>query len=144
MRPRKPAGYSSCRKSSSDPDVSHFMKKLLSLTSTGGLLSLLLLNAGCISTEKTEYRDVERAKVEFESDTAGRSFYEGLSKMQNRRPRNESRTDVALPIVFEHKHRVVEGDNVLFNEAVQRCDSNKDGRITETEARIFCDSMSKR
>jgi hypothetical protein len=29
------------------------------------------------------------------------------------------------------------GDNEKFNEAVLRCDTNKDGMITETEAQIF-------
>lgn len=117
------------------------MSAILTVVACSAWLSL---NTGCISTERTEYRDAERVKVEFESDAAGRSFYEGLSKLQNQRPRNESKTDVALPIIFEHKHRVVEGDNVPFNEAVHRCDTNQDGRITEVEARIFCESMSKR
>jgi hypothetical protein len=108
------------------------------------LVALVALNSGCISSEKIEYRDAPRAKVEFESDAAGKSFYEGLAKLQNRRHRNESKTDVALPIVFEHKHRVIEGDNVAFNEAVQRCDANGDGKITESEARIFSESFSGR
>ena len=46
------------------------------------LLPLLLaaagLPTGCIHHHETVYRDVERVKVEFENDTAGRLFYEAL------------------------------------------------------------------
>lgn len=98
-------------------------------------ISLLILN-GCISQEKTVYRDVERVKVEFENETAGRVFYETLSRMP-RIEKQESKSEVSLPVIFEHKKRVIRGENITFNEAVARCDTNRDGRITETEARIF-------
>lgn len=97
------------------------------------------LLAGCISHEETVYRDVERVKVQFENDTAARLFYETLSKASAAHGRTESRTEVDVPIVFEHKRRVVSGPNAAFNEAVAICDSNKDGTITEQEARIFAD-----
>ncbi len=104
---------------------------------------LVALNTGCISTEKTEYRDTERIKVEFENDTAGRQFYEALSKLESRHHRSESKTELSIPVVFDHKHRIVEGDNVVFNDAVRRCDTNGDGKITELEARIFAEAASK-
>jgi len=110
---------------------------------TGLSLALLAFNAGCISTEKTEYRDQERVKIEFENDTAGRQFYEALSQLESRHHRSESKTELSIPVVFEHKHRVVEGESVVFNDAVRRCDTNGDGRITELEARIFSESASK-
>ena len=81
--------------------------------------------------------------VEFENDTAGRLFYEALSKQQSRRGRSESKTEVSIPVVFDHKRRVVEGESVAFNEAVRRCDTNGDGRITELEARIFAEQAEK-
>jgi hypothetical protein len=96
-----------------------------------------LLLAGCISHQETVYRDEPRAKVEFENDTAGRLFYETLSKSPKTGRHAESNTEVSLPIVFEHKQKVVGGENVAFNDAVRRCDTNADGRITEQEARIF-------
>src|SRR6266581_9518389 len=107
------------------------------------LLSLAVLNTGCISTERTVYRDEARVKVEFENDAAGRLFYEALSKMQSRRGRSESKTEVSIPVVFDHKRRVVEGESVAFNQAVRRCDTNGDGRITELEARIFAEQADK-
>ena len=106
-------------------------------------LALAALNTGCISTEQTVYQDQERVKVEFENDTAGRLFYEALSKQQSRRGRSESKTEVSIPVVFDHKRRVVEGESVAFNRAVRRCDTNGDGRITELEARIFAEQADK-
>ncbi len=101
---------------------------------TGGVLA-----TGCISHRETVYRDEPRMKVEFENDTAGRIFYEALSKSAGRFKRSESATEVSLPIIFEHKQRTVSGENAAFNDAVRRCDTNQDGKITEQEARIFAD-----
>ena len=106
------------------------------------LLASAVIGTGCIHTEQTEYRDEPRLKVEFENDAAGRMFYEGLSKMRQPQ-RQESSTEVSLPIVFHHKHRTVEGENIAFNQAVRRCDTNGDGRITELEAKIFVENVSK-
>ena len=49
----------------------------------------------------------------------------------------ENKTEVSLPIIFECKQRVIEGEGIAFNQAVRRCDTNGDGLITEAEARIF-------
>lgn len=98
-----------------------------------------LLTTGCIHHKETVYRDVERAKVEFENDTAGRHFYEALSRAPSNRGKRESKTDVNIPIVFSHSSETVTGENVAFNEAVRECDTNQDGVITETEARIFAE-----
>ncbi|MBM3834638.1 MAG: hypothetical protein FJ403_15470 [Verrucomicrobia bacterium] len=87
---------------------------------------------------------MERVKVEFENDAAGRIFYEALSKSHGSPPRTESNTEFELPIVFEHKRRVISGPNTTFNEGVEVCDTNKDGRITEPEARIFAEQRQKR
>src|SRR6185436_4302745 len=106
-------------------------------------LALATLNTGCISTDETVYRDQERLRVEFENDTAGRLFYEALSQSRTSHARKESSTELNIPVVFHHKHRVVEGENFAFNQAVQRCDTNGDGKITELEARIFSESSSR-
>ncbi len=109
-----------------------------------GLASALALSfSGCISTDETVYREEARTQVEFENDAAGRVFYETLSKLRGSHHRAESSTEVSLPIVFSHKRRVVEGESAAFNQAVHRCDTNRDGRITEAEARIFADSAIK-
>jgi len=109
------------------------------LVSAGGAL----LVAGCITHEETVYRDVERAKVEFENDTAARIFYESLNKAGSRQGRTESKTEVELPIIFSDKRKVVSGPNAAFNRAVEQCDTNRDGMITEQEARIFAASPQK-
>ncbi len=103
-----------------------------------GLVATVL--AGCISHEQTVYRDESRVPIEFENEAAGRLFYETLSKAPSDRNKSESTTRVSLPIVFSHKERVVRGENTAFNSAVRECDTNRDGRITEQEARIFAES----
>jgi len=94
---------------------------------------------GCISHERTVYEEVPRSRVEFENDKAARVFYETLSKAPPRR-HSESKTEIAIPIVFDHKHRVVPGQNVAFNDGVALCDTNQDGKITELEAQIFAEN----
>lgn len=109
----------------------------------GGIVVLgMLLVSGCVHHEQTIYRDPERAKVEFENDSAARHFYEALSHRGNK-GRSERRTEVSLPIIFDHETRVVTGENAAFNDAVALCDTNKDGKITEMEARIFSESQRK-
>jgi hypothetical protein len=99
----------------------------------------VLALCGCISHETTVVKDVERARVEFENETAGRIFYETLSKQAPKYSKSESTTEVSLPIVYDHKRHVVTGENTAFNEAVSICDANKDGKITEVEAKIYAD-----
>ena len=53
----------------------------------------------------------------------------------------ESKTEVSIPIVFEHERKVVRGPNQAFNKAVSRCDTDRDGRITEQEARIYSQTV---
>ncbi|MBC8097179.1 MAG: hypothetical protein H7Y43_15335 [Akkermansiaceae bacterium] len=101
------------------------------------LAGAALLGAGCITHTETVYRDAERTRVEFESDAAARLFYETLSRKAGSMHQSESRTEVALPIIFSHERKVRPGKNVEFNQAVAICDSNQDGRITELEARVY-------
>jgi hypothetical protein len=102
-----------------------------------------LVLTGCITHESTVVRDTERTKVEFENDAAARTFYEALSKAPCKDRRNESTTKYEIPILFEHRRHVVTGSNTAFNRAVELCDANKDGRITEQEARIFAEHGSQ-
>ncbi len=104
------------------------------------LVVVSVLASGCIHTSQTEVRDETRTQVEFETETAGRVFYETLSKRPDRRNREESNTKVSLPVVFSNEHRVVTGPNYAFNQAVRECDTNHDGKITESEARIWSGS----
>ena len=101
------------------------------------LLTTSLLLAGCITHKSTVYQNVERTRVEFESDAAARLFYETLSRNSASQKHSESTTTIEIPIIFETERKVVPGQNVEFNEAVAICDSNKDGRITENEAKIY-------
>jgi hypothetical protein len=96
-----------------------------------------LMLSGCIHHEETVYRDVPRANIAFENDTAARIFYEAFNSHPQKGDRAESKTELELPLVFSDKRRVISGPNTAFNTAVDICDSNHDGRITEQEARIY-------
>lgn len=96
---------------------------------------------GCINTNQTVIKDEPRLPVSFENDTAGRVFYEALSRIPGTGDSTESRSEVSLPIVFHHETKTVRGPNHGFNDAVRRCDTNQDGIITETEARIFAGTV---
>jgi hypothetical protein len=95
---------------------------------------------GCIHHHETVRKDLERLPVSFENDTAARMFYETLEKRRGRKSATETRTEVSIPVIFDHEVKTVEGPNTTFNEAVTHCDTNRDGRITEAEARIFADN----
>jgi hypothetical protein len=101
------------------------------------LATLGILLAGCITHKTVVYQDVERAKITFESDAAARLFYETLSRNSGDPKHSESTTTISIPIIFENEQKTVAGPNVKFNAAVADCDSNKDGVITEQEARIY-------
>jgi hypothetical protein len=115
------------------------LMKLHALSGIIGAGALLLLT-GCITHEETTYRDVDRTPVQFENDRAARLFYETLNKHADKDHRTESKTEVDLPLVFHDKRKVVDGPNAVFNRAVEQCDTNHDGRITEREAQIFADN----
>ncbi len=102
-----------------------------------------VLFSGCITHDSTVVRECERTKVEFENDTAARLFYEAANRAPYRDDRRETTTKFEIPIIFEHKRHVITGSNTAFNRAVGVCDSNKDGKITEMEARIFAEQSPK-
>jgi len=100
------------------------------------LAVLVLAGAGCISSHETVYEDPPRRAVTFENEAAGRVFYERLSRMTATQT-TESKTEVSIPVVLDVSTTRKRSYNAAFNEAVERCDTNQDGTITEAEARIF-------
>lgn len=121
------------------PRVNRFfvsMKNLLLLTSV-----VALFTTGCIHYQETVVQNDIRTSVTFESDTAARIFYETLSKSVGKEQKQEKKIDISIPIVFAHETKVVYGPNRAFNDAVNRCDTNHDGRITEQEARIYSETV---
>ncbi len=101
------------------------------------VIGIACVQVGCIHHEETVYRDGARTNVEFENDKAARLFYETLNERSSKGAQSESKTEVDLPLVFHNKRRVVSGPNAAFNRAVDICDANHDGRITELEASIY-------
>ena len=105
------------------------------------LFQVLFLGAGCIHHQTTSYRDEARVPVTFENDDAGRVFYEALSRVPSRGASREGSTKLHIPVVFSYEETVRTGDSQRFNDAVRRCDTDQDGRVTVTEARIFAGSI---
>jgi hypothetical protein len=103
----------------------------------GSSAACALLFAGCITHESSVTRDTTRTSVQFENDNAARIFYEALSQGACRDNQGEATTKFEIPVVFEYKRHVVTGPNAAFNRAVELCDTNHDGKITEAEAKIF-------
>lgn len=102
----------------------------------------VVAGSGCISTHETVYRDTARMKVEFESGNAASLFYNKLNQRHDQQT-SERKTQVHIPIIFEHTRTEKDSGNTAFNEAVRRCDTNQDGKITEAEAQIFSESKWK-
>jgi hypothetical protein len=107
------------------------------------IVAATLLLAGCIHQETTEVREVPRVKVEFENETAGRLFYEALSHFSGQYARQDTETNVNIPFLIHHRKKVSYGPNIAFNRGVELCDTNKDGKISEQEARIYLDTTGK-
>jgi hypothetical protein len=116
--------------------ISNLPKSSLSVLRLSLVGVAVMCLAGCIHHSETTYRDVDRVPVRFESEKAGRIFYEALSRMPYH-DRVESHTEVSIPVVFDNESTVKYGENEKFNEAVRRCDTDRDGLITEAEAQIF-------
>ncbi len=116
-------------------------KPILKLLAAAAGSTLVL--AGCITHNETVYHDVSRVKVSFENDRAARVFYEALSTAPQAKSGSESSTKIDLPLIFECKTHVVQGPSAAFNKAVELCDTNKDGVITEAEANIFAQNKGK-
>lgn len=111
------------------------MKALIATWSV--LAGSALLFTGCIHHHETVYRDVKRTRVAFENDRAARIFYETYERMPHEKGGTESQTEIKVPLVFKDERKVVSGPNTSFNKAVDQCDTDSDGQITEREAEHF-------
>ena len=100
-------------------------------------IAALVVLPACVHQESNVVKDSERAKVEFENEAAARNFFDGMQKGGFSTKQTTSTTKFELPIIFEYRKNVTSGANSGFNRAVQLCDSNKDGKITELESKIF-------
>jgi hypothetical protein len=114
------------------------------ITRLSAVATIMVLISGCISHNETVTRDVTRRKVEFENESAARIFYEALSHVPNSGTKSEKTSEFEIPVVLDYKRHVVSGPNATFNDCVERCDTNKDAKITELEAKIFAEQVKAR
>jgi hypothetical protein len=105
------------------------------------VITAVSLVSGCITTHETVRNEPERLKVEFEDEQAARVFYEALSRMPKHDDRRESTTRLHIPVVLDVSRTVMVSENVAFNQAVRRCDTNQDGKITRQEAHLFAEHV---
>jgi len=89
------------------------------------------ITSGCVT--HTTIKDESRQSVHFGSPEAAQTFYDAY--LSGTSPKGHG--SVAVYVVLPYQHRTVSTDNVRFNSAVQAADKNRDGMISEEEARAF-------
>ncbi len=103
-------------------------------------IAAAVLFSGCFSSSKTEYVDEARTTVSFDSPRAERLFTEGIARNRARimAAGNPQETTHLTTIVVNVRRQVVtRGPNRDYNLAVQFCDTDRNGMITEAEAEAF-------
>jgi hypothetical protein len=105
--------------------------KMSHITIPASIAVLGCITSGCVT--HTTIKDESRQSVHFSSPEAAQTFYDAYLSGNNLKGDGYVAVYVALP----YEHRTVSTDNVRFNSAVQAADSNRDGMISEEEARAF-------
>jgi small ligand-binding sensory domain FIST len=106
-------------------------KKLFLLALLGGLAS------GCV-TAYTTVKDEPRQTVQFASGLAAQTFYDAYIRDNYVCPdEDHANSWVGLDTVPPYQRRKIETDNVLFNRAIEKADTNHDGIISEAEAQGY-------
>ncbi len=86
----------------------------------------------------TAVKDEPRRSFRFATAKATETFY-----VAYRAPYEENRS-IDVGIGLPYRQRTVESDNIRFNAAASRADTNQDGLITEKEASRFSESAKQK
>ncbi len=98
------------------------------------LFSLVALQPSCTTIRKVN--QAPRDDTRFASPVAADIFYQAL--IRNTTPNNDrDEATVGFFVVSPFRYVRVDGDNVIFNRASKRADTNADGVITEGEAQAY-------
>jgi hypothetical protein len=110
------------------------------------LLTLAILFCpGCLLVQdKKEYlrRDESVKKIEFESEEAGRLFHK--QRKRNRCRTQAGRESLVIPFIIVYHKKTELSSNARYNDEIEKCDSNGDGMITLSEARIYSGESEKK
>ena len=97
-----------------------------------------LLTSGCVVMGQKEIivREGETVKqVEFESEQAGILFRKTSKPIISRKDKqNES---FVIPFIIAYQTTKTLSENARYNDEINKCDTDGDGYITLTEARIY-------
>ncbi|MEM7306567.1 MAG: hypothetical protein AAF682_07850 [Planctomycetota bacterium] len=106
-----------------------------------GTALLPLLCTGCLAvglTERSEFEEAQRTPVKFPSARAADDFHAGLRE-SDREVYVEANTFVVPFLVARRSELYHETDH--YNAEVRRADVDRDGEITEDEARTYLGSV---
>ena len=104
------------------------------------LVSLVAISStGCITiyNKKEEIGErEERLSVTFESEDSAQLFNTTASR-KLKKPSPTDTSFVGIPFVTLYSKTTVLSENARFNDEIRRCDSNRDGIITDAEAKAY-------
>lgn len=103
------------------------------------LLLLIPLLSGCVTfyhKSETVRKDEGRKAVEFENENAATVFHNAVRHSGKNSDKTDN-TRVGVPFVTFYSKTSVISENAWYNDQITLCDTNGDGTITESEARVY-------
>jgi hypothetical protein len=87
--------------------------------------------------------DARRDPVAFESAWAEATFERALGERKNRGDAIRGRSNSGLPLLWTTEDRSVLSDNAFYNEQAKLADRDRDGQITDEEARAYAATSAR-
>lgn len=104
------------------------------------LLALCGAGGACVSTGTA--RNAPRSSVRFASPAAAQTFYEAyIAKNYTRAMGAGSYVALGVPVQLPYEHKEYPTDNIYFNAAVAAADTDRDGTISQDEARGYGETI---
>lgn len=104
------------------------------------VLFLALCGGGCVTTGIA--RNEPRSSIRFADPAAAQVFYDAyITKNYSRAMGTGSYFEVGVPAQLPYEHKEYPTDNVYFNAAVAAADTDRDGMISQDEARHYSETI---
>lgn len=103
-------------------------------------ISLLgCITTSCVGVTYTKYKDEPRQRIRFSSTAAAQTFYDAYASIDRPQVRDGRFHSIKVyaGLVSPYSQHTKTTENIGFNAAVQRADANRNGTITEKEARAY-------